>query len=129
MEIQGHGIDVVDLERFKRLLDEPNGDFLSRCFTPAEQARVADAEASHRRESLAGVFAAKEAVAKALGTGFDGRVGPESIEITFNSVGAPQVVLRAIASELAVNRGISTWLLSISHAGGIAVASVLGLRN
>ena len=59
MEIIGHGIDVVDLERFGRLLSEEGGDFLSRCFTRAEQARAATGEVSKDSETLAGKFAAK----------------------------------------------------------------------
>jgi holo-[acyl-carrier protein] synthase len=129
MEVIGHGIDIVDLQRFAGLLNESTGDFLSRCFTPAEQARAAEGNSSHQTESLAGKFAAKEAVAKALGSGFDGAIGPLNIEIASDTAGAPRVVLRDGAAELAAALGISSWRLSISHAGGVAIASAIALRN
>jgi holo-[acyl-carrier protein] synthase len=129
MEILGHGIDVVDLERFMRLLNEESGDFLSRCFTQAERDRSMDGRASNRLESLAGKFAAKEAVAKALGSGFEGSISPQQIEIVNEATGAPRVILYGAAAELAAGLGISTWQLSISHAGPVAVASALALRR
>lgn len=129
MKVIGHGIDIVDLERFAGLLREPNGDFFSRCFTPTEQARAAEGDLSYQTQSLAGKFAAKEAVAKALGSGFDGSIGPLNIEIANNAVGAPNVVLHDSAAELAATLGICSWRVSISHAGGVAIASVLALRS
>jgi holo-[acyl-carrier protein] synthase len=128
MEVIGHGIDVVELERFERLLSEDEDDFLSRCFTPAEQSKAGAGAISKRHETLAGNFAAKEAVAKALGSGFDGSIGPLDIEIANDVTGAPQVILHDAALALAGTLGISTWRLSISHAGPIAVASVLALK-
>jgi holo-[acyl-carrier protein] synthase len=125
--VVGHGIDVVDLKQFYSLLDEPDGDFLVRCFTSDELARAAGGGSLQQKESLAGKFAAKEAVAKALGSGFDGTIGPQSIEITNDAVGAPRVLLHDGAAELASALGISSWSLSISHAGGIAIASVIAI--
>ena len=128
MEIVGHGIDVVDLERFAHLLSEEGSDFLSRCFTRAEQAKAEVGNTSRGHEILAGKFAAKEAVAKALGSGFDGHIGPLHIEITNSATGSPTVVLHEAALALADELGVSRWQLSISHAGPIAIASVLALR-
>jgi len=68
LNIIGHGIDLIDLEKFGRLVDEPETDFLTRCFTTAERAYAEDGPNRTRR--LAGRFAAKEACSKALGTGF-----------------------------------------------------------
>lgn len=129
MEIVGHGIDVIDLERFARLLNDPGGDFLLRCFTLAEQAQAVDGELSRQQERLAGKFAAKEAVTKALGSGFDGDISPLSIEILNDSTGAPRVALQDHAAEHAAILGISSWRLSVSHAGGIAIASAIAVRD
>jgi holo-[acyl-carrier protein] synthase len=129
MEIVGHGIDVIDLERFAGLLRDPSGDFLLRCFTPAEQAQTADGDLSRQQERLAGKFAAKEAVTKALGSGFDGAISPLSIEIINDSTGAPRVVLQDHVAERAAILGISSWRLSISHAAGIAIASAIAVRD
>ena len=80
-------------------------------------------------DAVAVYTAAKEAVAKALGSGFDGAIAPLSIEIANDSNGAPRVILRDSAAELAAMLGISSWRLSISHAGGIAMASAIGVRD
>lgn len=74
MAIIGYGVDLVELEQFTTLLNDVDSDFAQRCFTTAE---MIDADApAIRIQRLAGRFAAKEAVAKALGTGFDGKVSP-----------------------------------------------------
>lgn len=77
--VTGHGIDVVLLSDIERLLSDPGGHFALRCFTAAE---LAAAElAPDRTEYLAGRFAGKEAVLKALGTGFGGGIGFVDVEI------------------------------------------------
>jgi holo-[acyl-carrier protein] synthase len=129
MEILGHGIDVVDLERFSQLLNHGGSDFLTRCFTQTEQRQSTDRESSNRHESLAGKFAAKEAVAKALGSGFDGTIGPLDIEISNDAAGAPNVILHEAAADLATKLRISYWLLSISHTRPVAIASALAIRR
>src|SRR3954452_17797179 len=91
MEIIGHGIDLVDLESLRRLMDEPAGHFIMRCFTESE--RTAAGDGPNRLDRLAGRFAAKEAVMKALGTGFGGKIGFPDVEIRTLPSGAPEVVL------------------------------------
>ncbi len=126
MNIIGHGIDLIDLDRFGRLVEQPDSDFVSRCFTDAERK---DAESGPDRvQRLAGRFAAKEAVAKVLGTGFDGDVAPHEIEIRNRASGGPEVVLHGAAADVAAKFGITDWLLSISHADAAAVASAIALR-
>ena len=90
MPILGHGIDIVETARVKRLVDEHGQRFLDRCFTPAEQAYCA---ASPKRyyEHLAGRFAAKEAVLKVLGTGWRGGIMWTDIEVLKESSGQPRV--------------------------------------
>ena len=68
-----HGIDLVDIPSTTRLLDDPTDQFLNRCFTAQEQASVANG--GDRAARLSGRFAVKEAVMKALGTGFGEGVG------------------------------------------------------
>jgi holo-[acyl-carrier protein] synthase len=129
MKLLGHGIDVVDLERFRLLLQEKSGDFLCRCFTKGERDGSASRAEANQLESLAGKFAAKEAVAKALGSGFEDGIGPQHIEIVNDTSGAPGVILHESAAELATRIGISNWLISISHAGPVAMASALAFRS
>lgn len=125
LNIIGHGIDLIELDNFARLVDEPESDFVVRCFTEAERAAAEDGPDRARR--LAGRFAAKEAIAKALGTGFDGNVAPQEIEIRNLPSGRPEVVLHGAAADVAANLGISSWQLSISHADTAAVASAIAL--
>ena len=72
-------------------------------------------------EALAGVFAAKEAVCKALGTGI-GKVHWQDIEIIHAYSGEPEVRLHGTANEVAAARHLSEWAVSITHDGGIAMA-------
>lgn len=125
MKIIGHGIDLIDLDKFAGLIDDPETDFVTRCFTDAELTDAGDGPDRIRR--LAGRFAAKEAIAKALGTGFDGKVAPHEIEIRNRPSGRPEVVLHSAAADVATNLGISSWQLSISHADTAAVASAIAL--
>lgn len=125
MDIIGHGIDLMDLEEVRRLIDDPAGHFLTRCFTEGERAAAGDGP--NRLDRLAGRFAAKEAVLKALGTGFGGKIGFADVEILTLPSGAPSVVLHGGAIEAATALGVVRWLLSTSHAGSSAIASAIAL--
>jgi holo-[acyl-carrier protein] synthase len=125
MNIIGHGIDLVDVEEMRRLVDDPAGHFLTRCFTEDERAAAGDGPS--RLDRLAGRFAAKEAVLKALGTGFGGKIGFADVEILTLPSGAPSVVLHGGAAGAAAALGVIRWLLSTSHAGGSAIASAIAL--
>ena len=125
MNIMGHGVDIVDLNKFKSLLEGDDSDLETRCFTSLERENAA--QRADPSVHLAGCFAAKEAVVKAMGCGFDGEVSPLEIEITSVPSGAPEIVLTGAAAKRASSLGISRWLISRSDAAGVAVASVLGL--
>lgn len=121
--LTGHGIDIVHLADVERLLSDPDDHFARRCFTAGE--RAAALKAPHRGEYLAGRFAAKEAVLKALGTGFGAGIGFADVEIETLSSGAPHVTLHGGALRLAESAGIGKVLTSISHSGGTIVASAI----
>lgn len=125
MIILGHGVDVVELESFAQLVNAADGDFLIRCFTAAERQSVQGSV--DYIQSLAGKFAAKEAVAKALGTGFDSEVAPIEIEILVGGNGQPYVCLHSEAAECARIQGVSNWTVSISHSRSVAIASVIAI--
>jgi holo-[acyl-carrier protein] synthase len=125
MNIIGHGIDLVNVEEMRRLVDDPAGHLLTRCFTEDERAAAGDGP--NRLDRLAGRFAAKEAVLKALGTGFGGKIGFADVEILTLPSGVPSVVLHGGAAEAATVLGVVHWLLSTSHAGGSAIASAIAL--
>ena len=118
---------MVDILSTEKLLNEPSGQFLTRCFTDGERAIVE--EGREVAASLSGRFAAKEAVRKALGTGFSGGIGFQQIEVITLPSGAPAIQLHGAAAEKARELGIVRWLVSTSHEGDMAIASVIALGD
>lgn len=116
------GIDLVEIHRIAAQDPTIRARFRQRVFTPRELEEVGASPAS-----LAGRFAAKEAVAKALGCGI-GAVGWHSIEIQRGAQGEPVLVLYEKARELAQSLGLSTWSVSISHTRTYAVAVAVALK-
>lgn len=119
-----HGIDIVEVARITRLREEHPDRFLDRCFTPAE---VEYAKGASRRidEHLAARFAAKEAVVKALGTGINHGISWTDIEVTRDAAGKPGITLSGQAASIADKLGAREWVVSLSHAGPMAIASVI----
>lgn len=120
-----HGIDLAEVSRIGAMVERHGDRFLTRCFTPAELAYANPAR--RRNEHLAARFAAKEAVFKAIGTGWARGVGWLDCEVTRDPSGAPGVRLSGRAAEIASALGIAAWLLSLSHSGGLAIASAVAL--
>jgi len=128
MPIVGHGIDIVETGRIRQMVEEHGQHFLDRCFTPLEQA-YCDRSPKRRFEHLAGRFAAKEAVLKALGTGWRGGIAWTDIEIQTDPAGRPLVHLTGEAQCLAASARITHWLLSISHIETHATASAIAVAE
>lgn len=109
------------------MLDAHGDRFLKRVFTSGEQAWAAQG-GKKAAERLAARFACKEAVMKALGTGWARGVAWTQIDLRRDpSTGAPSIVLSGEALVRATERGIESWLVSLTHAGSYAVASVIGI--
>lgn len=123
--IVAHGIDIVSVERIGHVLDAHGERFLERCFTSEERAMADVPNRDVAAQRLAARFAAKEAVLKALGTGLTGGIQWRDVAVV-RDVGPPRVELRGRAAEAAASWGITHWHLSLSHAGGLAMASVIG---
>ena len=119
--ILGIGLDLCEISRISRAIERPR--FLERFYTEAERARILAASEARRAEIAAGLFAAKEAVAKALGTGFDG-FGPSDIETTPDAAGRPVCRLYNGAEERAsqLSSGKYSLFVSITHEKGMAAA-------
>jgi holo-[acyl-carrier protein] synthase len=117
------GVDLVHLEQFARKLAISPG-LIARTFTEAERAAADGFGAGRRQAFLAGRFAAKEAVLKALGVGISD-VGLTDVEVMAAESGEPVVALRAAALRAAAARGLSQFKVSISHDGGFAIAFAL----
>ncbi|MDX2204513.1 MAG: holo-ACP synthase [Hyphomicrobiaceae bacterium] len=116
--IIGVGIDLVEIAGIVRIISESDGGFLSRYFTEAELAFAG--QSARRAPRLAGRFAAKEAVVKALGIGWGDGIAWTDIEVLTSPSGAPSVILYNVAATAAVD--VSRWFVSISCAGGYATA-------
>ena len=118
--IIGVGIDVVPIERFDEA-SQRTGQLLTRLFT--EQERVTASGQPRSPESLAARFAAKEALAKALGS--PGGMAWHDAEIVSDEHGRPRLEVRGTVAARAQALGIQTWHVSLSHDGGIASAVVI----
>jgi holo-[acyl-carrier protein] synthase len=125
MTILGHGVDIVEVARIDRIRREHGERFLERCFTPAEREYAAARKRGS--ESLAGRFAAKEAVLKALGTGWRDGIAWTDVEVVVIPSGQPEVRLCGVAAQTARKLGITGWLLSLSHTEAYAVASAIAV--
>ncbi|MDA7882077.1 holo-ACP synthase [Akkermansiaceae bacterium] len=127
MRVIGIGIDVVEVDRVKASLDEFSERFLNRVFTKSEQEYC---QKQKRPElHLAARFAAKEAVAKAFGTGIGKEIGWLDMEIIRRDSGEPEVQLSGGAEKYAHERGVEQVLVSLTHAKQYAAANavILGL--
>jgi holo-[acyl-carrier protein] synthase len=125
VNVIGHGIDLVEVAELRRWIEDPRDPLIPRCFVQVELEEIGDGP--DRIERLAGRFAAKEAVLKALGTGFGAGVAFTDVVIHRAPGAAPEVQLTGGAANAATALGVTAWRLSISHAGGLAMASVLAL--
>lgn len=119
----GHGLDIVDMDDFSRLVSGPMGDHLERYFT--EREIDASGTGPARVMRLAGRFAVKEAVLKALGIGWGNGVSFTDVEVVTLASGEPTVSLHREVAELAGDRGVVRWFVSVSHGRSVSVASVI----
>ena len=113
------GIDLIEITRIEEVVARHGKYYLERIFTSAELEYC-----GKRAESLAGRWAAKEAVAKALGTGI-GDVAWKEIEILGDEQKAPVLNLSGAADNKAKELGLINWSVSISHNQSNAVAFVV----
>lgn len=109
------GVDTVAVPRITAAMC--SDAFVKRVYTSNERQYCLTRPNPH--ESFAGLFCAKEAVVKALKTGFGNGIMPNDIEITHNELGAPEVIAHGEAAHLLQGKSVS---LSVSHDGGFAVA-------
>lgn len=127
MAIIGQGIDIIECERIRSMRERHGDRFLNRLLTPGEIRYV------HRYkdpvQSIAGRFAAKEAILKVLGTGWRGKIAWCDMEILNDAKGCPGVTLTGECREIATQRGIATIHVSISHTAQYAAATAIGVDD
>jgi holo-[acyl-carrier protein] synthase len=121
--IVGTGIDLIEIERIQQSVDRFGNRFLDRVYTPAEKAYCSSKKQS--AESFAARFAAKEAGAKALGTGISRGVGWQEIEVVRAPGGRPQLRFHGRAAEFAARLGATRAALSLTHSRTQAMATVI----
>ena len=113
------GVDLIEISRIEEVIARHGKRYLERIYTPAELEQCGKSS-----ESLAGRFAAKEAVAKALGTGI-GDVTWKDIEILGDEQHVPTLALYGAADQKAKELGLQNWSVSISHSMSHAMAVVV----
>lgn len=123
MTVRGIGIDAVDIDRFRTVLAR-TPSMRTRLFTAEELAYVEPQ--ADPVPSLAARFAAREAVMKAMGLGL-GAFGFHDVWVRRAPSGVPSLVVRERAAELAAERGIAEWQLSLTHTDLVAIAYVVAL--
>ncbi|MEO7795468.1 MAG: holo-ACP synthase [Thermoanaerobaculia bacterium] len=123
--ILGLGIDIVERARIERLLERHGEVFVRRVFRDGEVRVGAEAGPLRRSAHVAGLFAAKEAAMKALGTGWAAGVGFLQLEVLRLPSGAPELRLHGEARRRADALGVEQLWLSITHDGANAVAVVV----
>ena len=115
--LAGIGVDVVDVERMKAAIDTWEETFIKKMFTEGEIAYCSSKKSPHKH--FAARFAAKEAVSKAMHTGWSGTFRWQDVEVVNQPSGEPRVVLHGkVAAALAGNR----VHLSLSHTETTVVA-------
>ena len=115
------GVDLIEISRIEDVVSRHGKHYLERIYTSAELELC-----GKRAESLAGRFAAKEAVAKALGCGI-GEVEWKEIEILGDEQNAPVLHLDGKAAQKAVEFGLTNWSVSLSHSQNHAIAFVVAI--
>ena len=113
------GVDMIEVARMERGFTRHGERFYQRFFTQQEQAYC-----KGRFTSLAGRFAIKEAVGKALGTGI-GDISWTDVEVVCDARGKPELVLHNQAQQLAAEKGLTKWAISLSHTDTHAIGFVV----
>lgn len=126
MAIVGTGIDVAEVARIRTALDDPatGARFRDRVFTAAEQA-YCDGRGVGRYESYAARFAAKEALAKALGCGIGAELGFLDVEIGRAAAGRPTLALSGTGAATAAAAGVARVHVALSHTRELALAQIV----
>jgi len=118
--ILGIGLDIIETARVERALKNPR--FMNRVYTAGEQEYIENRKGNV--QSAAGIYAAKEAVSKALGTGI-GPISFQEVEIVWRENGKPSVKLTGNALKLLQDMGGKRIMVSITHIKDLAAAQAV----
>lgn len=126
MALAGIGVDIIEIARVERALERTPG-IRQRIFTDEERAYCE--RTARPAQHYAGRFAAREAVLKALGTGFSKGVGLKDVSVTRDEAGRPQALLAGRAAEVAAEQGVVEIALSLSFTHDMAVANAVAVTE
>lgn len=126
MALAGVGVDIVDIARMERAMERTPA-FCRRVFTEEERAYCEGR--ARPAEHYAARFAAREAVLKALGTGFSGGVGMRDVSVAHDAAGRPVAVLTGKVKEIAEEQGVLSIALSLSFTHDVAVANAVAITD
>lgn len=126
MALAGVGVDIVEIARMEQILRRTPG-FAKRVFTPEERAycKTTARPAAH----YACRFAAREAVLKALGTGFSHGIGLADVSVVHDRGGRPEARLSGKAAQIAADEGVLEVAISLSFTGEMAVANAVAVTE
>ncbi len=127
MMVAGIGIDVVNIARFEKAFKQHGDRFRDRIFTQKELDHAEEKKSFYMH--MAGKFAAKEAVKKALPDGARIGLSWTDIEILNDSDGKPYTVLHGEAKKLMEENDLAQVLVSISHTNDVAVSNGMAVKN
>lgn len=125
--IVGLGTDIIEIHRIADMVERHGENFLNRIYTSDEVTYCQKRKESNQH--LAGRWAVKEAVMKALGTGFVKGIHFRDIEVTSERSGKPILLLHGGARDRAEQLGIDQVLISISHCREYATATAIGVGS
>ena len=127
MGVHGIGIDLVEVPRIAAAIQKHGAPYLERVFTEGERAYC---DKQHEPAiHYAARFAAKEAVAKAFGTGIGEYAGLHELEVIHDERGAPKMALHGAAKDFAKDRGIDHVLISLTHTKDHAAANAVAVTT
>ena len=126
MALAGIGVDMLEIARMEKTLAR-RPSFATRIFTPEERAYCE--RTARPAQHYAARFAAREAVLKALGTGFSRGIGPLDVSVVRNEAGRPEAKLTGKALEIAREMGIREVAISLSYTHDVAVANAVAITD
>ncbi|MFH1856772.1 MAG: holo-ACP synthase [Candidatus Omnitrophota bacterium] len=125
--IQGTGIDIIEIDRVKQAHKRWGDSFLKKVFTKKELDYSFEKRFPYQH--LAARFAAKEAVIKAFGNGWENFVSLNLIEVSNDKDGKPRIILNGGFKKLYAKRNLNDIVVSMSHSKKFAVANCILVKN
>jgi len=127
MNVLGLGTDIIECLRIATMIEKHGELFLNRVYTRGEIAYCSSRKGAN--QSYAGRWAVKEAVLKAMGTGWSRGIRWKDIEVVTDLTGKPHVEIHGVAKEICDELGIADILISLSHCRSHATATAIAVSE